>query len=179
MLIFLDDETNPSPILLGHKTVFNDFSPKEQQCLLVKKVHSGFWRIIFFLRPLLCIILIEYIRNLSKTLNQFISVWTFGHRTVLFCSDNMCIGGKNLFLLYLIIVLRIEWMRTFFNVTCCSRLPLWVGYFMYFKLMCVLFYLMFLMDVLLQLKKSIWKAMCVLLFDVFNGCSTSVKEINR
>ena len=35
------------------------------------------------------------------------------------------------------------------------------------------------MDVLVQLKKQIGKAMCALLFDVFNGCSGSVKEINR
>ena len=35
------------------------------------------------------------------------------------------------------------------------------------------------MDVLLQLKKHVGKAMCVLLFDVFNGCSTSIKETNR
>ena len=35
-----------------------------------------------------------------------------------------------------------------------------------------------LMDVLLQLKKWIGKATCILLFDVFNGCSTSIKEIN-
>ena len=38
---------------------------------------------------------------------------------------------------------------------------------------------MFLMDVLLQLKKEIGKAMCVLSFDVYNGCSTSIKEVNR
>ena len=35
------------------------------------------------------------------------------------------------------------------------------------------------MDVLLQLKKHVGKAMCVLLFDAFNGCSTSIKETNR
>ena len=35
------------------------------------------------------------------------------------------------------------------------------------------------MDILLQLKKEIGKARCVLLFGVFNGCSTSIKEINR
>ena len=35
------------------------------------------------------------------------------------------------------------------------------------------------MDVLLQLKKYIEKAMCVLLFDVFKVCSASIKEINR
>ena len=35
------------------------------------------------------------------------------------------------------------------------------------------------MYVLHQLKKQIGKAMCVLLFDDFNGYSTSVKEINR
>ena len=43
----------------------------------------------------------------------------------------------------------------------------------------MLFYLMFLMDVLLQLKKWIGKAMYVLLFDVSNGCSSSIKETNR
>ena len=37
---------------------------------------------------------------------------------------------------------------------------------------------MFLMDILLQLRR-LGKAMCVLLFDVCNGCSTSIKEINR
>ena len=36
------------------------------------------------------------------------------------------------------------------------------------------------MNVLPQLKKQIGKArMRVLLFDVFNGCSTSITEINR
>ena len=45
--------------------------------------------------------------------------------------------------------------------------------------MCVFFYLMFLMDVPHQLKKWIGKAMFVLLFDVFNRCSTSINEINR
>ena len=35
------------------------------------------------------------------------------------------------------------------------------------------------MDVLLQLKKQIAKVMPVFLFDVFNGCSTSIKERNR
>ena len=34
------------------------------------------------------------------------------------------------------------------------------------------------MDVLLQLKNYIGKAMCVLLFNTFNGCSRSIKEIN-
>ena len=34
------------------------------------------------------------------------------------------------------------------------------------------------MDVLLQLKNYIGKAMCVLLFNTFNGCSSSIKEIN-
>ena len=33
----------------------------------------------------------------------------------------------------------------------------------------VFFYLMFLMDVLLQFKKQVSKAMCVLLFNTFNG----------
>ena len=37
---------------------------------------------------------------------------------------------------------------------------------------------MFLMDILLQLRR-LGKAMCFLLFDVCNGCSTSIKEINR
>ena len=37
---------------------------------------------------------------------------------------------------------------------------------------CVFSYLMF-------LKKQIGKAMRALLFDVFNGCSSSVKEINK
>ena len=49
---------------------------------------------------------------------------------------------------------------------------LWVGYFIYFKFTRVFFYLMFLMDVLLQLKKQRGKAMCVLLFDVFNSFMT-------
>ena len=35
------------------------------------------------------------------------------------------------------------------------------------------------MDVLLQLRKEIGKAMPVPLFDVFNGCSSSIKKINR
>ena len=35
------------------------------------------------------------------------------------------------------------------------------------------------MDVLLQLKIQIGKAMSVILFYVFNGCSSSIKEINR
>ena len=61
---------------------------------------------------------------------------------------------------------------------CCSRQRLWVGYFIYFKLTRVFWYLMFLMNVLLQLKKLIGKAMCVFLF-VFNRCSTSIKEIDR
>ena len=38
---------------------------------------------------------------------------------------------------------------------------------------------MFLIDVLVQLKKQKVKAMCIVLFDVFNRCSTSTKEINR
>ena len=38
---------------------------------------------------------------------------------------------------------------------------------------------MFLMDAVLQLKKYKGKAMCVLLLDIFNGCSSSIKEINR
>ena len=42
---------------------------------------------------------------------------------------------------------------------------------------------MFLMDVLVHSIKErnriISKGMCVLLFDVFNGCSRSIKEINR
>ena len=38
---------------------------------------------------------------------------------------------------------------------------------------------MFLIDVLVQLKKQKVKAMCIVLFDVFNGCSSSIKEINR
>ena len=42
----------------------------------------------------------------------------------------------------------------------------------------VFFYFMFLMDILPQLRR-LGKAMCVLLFDVCNGCSTSIKEINR
>ena len=54
-----------------------------------------------------------------------------------------------------------------------------VGYFIYFKFTRALFYFMFLMDVLLQLIKYVGKAMCVLLFDAFNGCSTSIKETNR
>ena len=44
---------------------------------------------------------------------------------------------------------------------------------------CMFFYLMILMDILLQLKKWIGKAMCVLLFDVFNKCPTSIKEVKR
>ena len=38
---------------------------------------------------------------------------------------------------------------------------------------------MFLLDILCQLKKYIGKGMCVLLLDVLNRCSTSIKEINR
>ena len=56
---------------------------------------------------------------------------------------------------------------------------LWVGYFIYFKFTRVLFYLMFLMDGLLQLKQQIDKAMCALLFDVFNGWSAPIKAVNR
>ena len=47
-------------------------------------------------------------------------------------------------------------MLIFVNFICCSRLQLWLGYFIYFK-----FYT------------------CALLFDIFNGCSSSIKEINR
>ena len=54
-----------------------------------------------------------------------------------------------------------------------------VGYFNYFISTCVFFYLIFLIDALLQLKKETGKAMCVLLFDIFSGCSCSIKEINR
>ena len=47
--------------------------------------------------------------------------------------------------------------------SCCSRLRLWVGCFIYFKFTRVFFHLMFLMDVLVQLKKYgnslIWKGM--------------------
>ena len=39
------------------------------------------------------------------------------------------------------------------DVLRCCRLRLWVGYFIYFKFTRVSFYLMVLMDVLLQLKK--------------------------
>ena len=41
-----------------------------------------------------------------------------------------------------------------FAKICCSRLRLWVGYFNYVKFT------------------------CVFLFDVFNGCSSSIKEMN-
>ena len=45
-------------------------------------------------------------------------------------------------------------IKAFFpNDICCSRLQLWVGYLIYFKFARVYFYLMFLMDVLLQLTK--------------------------
>ena len=39
--------------------------------------------------------------------------------------------------------LRIKWMDIFANVIHCSRLRLWVGYFIYFKLTHLLVYLMF------------------------------------
>ena len=42
--------------------------------------------------------------------------------------------------------LRIKCMDIFANVIGCSRLRLWVGYFIYFKLTHLLVYLMFLMD---------------------------------
>ena len=42
--------------------------------------------------------------------------------------------------------LRIKCMDIFANVIRCSRLRLWVGYFIYFKLTHLLVYLMFLMD---------------------------------
>ena len=42
--------------------------------------------------------------------------------------------------------LRIKWMDIFANVIRCSRLRLWVGFFIYFKLTHLLVYLMFLMD---------------------------------
>ena len=35
------------------------------------------------------------------------------------------------------------------------------------------------MDVLHQLNIEIGKAVCVLLFDAFNGYSTTIKEVNR
>ena len=44
--------------------------------------------------------------------------------------------------------------------------------------MCVLLFDV-LMDFLLQLKKWIGKAMSLFLFDAFNGCFSSIKEINR
>ena len=78
-----------------------------------------------------------------------------------------------------ILDLRMQQRPIFTNVIYCSILLLWVGYFIHFKFTSVFFHLMFLMDVLVHLKKEIDKAVCVLLFDVFNGCSSSVKEINR
>ena len=42
--------------------------------------------------------------------------------------------------------LRIQWMDIFANVIRCSRLRLWIGYFIYFKLTHLFVYLMFLMD---------------------------------
>ena len=54
-----------------------------------------------------------------------------------------------------------------------------VGYFNYFISTCVFSIWYFLIDALLQLKKETSKAMCVLLFDIFRGCSCSIKEINR
>ena len=54
-----------------------------------------------------------------------------------------------------------------------------VGYFNYFISTCVFSIWYFLIDALLQLKKETGKAVCVLLFDIFSGCSCSIKEINR
>ena len=64
----------------------------------------------------------------------------------------------------------------FANVICCSRLQLWVGSFTYFKFSRMFFYLMFKLDVLLQLKKWIGKAMCVLLFDVLMDFLIQLKK---
>ena len=52
--------------------------------------------------------------------------------------------------------LRIQSRLIFANVICCSSLWLWEGYFIYFE-----FYV------------------CVVLFDVFGGCSTSIKDTHR
>ena len=48
MLIFLDNETALSPILLGHRTVFIDSLPKLKQHFFVKKVRSGFEELYTF-----------------------------------------------------------------------------------------------------------------------------------
>ena len=44
-------------------------------------------------------------------------------------------------------------IKDFLLTSCCSRIRLWVGYFIYFKFIRVFFYLMFLMEVLVQLNK--------------------------
>ena len=44
--------------------------------------------------------------------------------------------------------LRIQWKLDFANVIHCSRVRLWVGYFIYLKFKLVFFHLMYLMDVL-------------------------------
>ena len=58
--------TKLSPILLGHRPVFSDSSPKEQEYFFVEKVHSGFEGLYLVLRSLLCLILIVYIRIVFK-----------------------------------------------------------------------------------------------------------------
>ena len=65
--------------------------------------------------------LIHYIRNYRKV-------------------EGLCTFFVKLF------TLRIKCMDIFANVIGCSRLRLWVGYFIYFKLTHLLVYLMFLMD---------------------------------
>ena len=60
----------------------------------------------------------------------------------------------------------------FANFMYCSRPPLWVGYFIYFKFTSVFFYFM----CSTSIKEIIGKAMHVLLFDVFSGFVLQLKK---
>ena len=60
MLIFLDDETVPSPVLLGHGQFLLILHLNSSTNFLLKK----------FILVLKCIILIEYIRSMSKEMKS-------------------------------------------------------------------------------------------------------------
>ena len=60
MLIFLDDETVPSPVLLGHGQFSSILQLNSSTNFLLKK----------FILVLKCIILIEYIRSMSKEMKS-------------------------------------------------------------------------------------------------------------
>ena len=60
MLIFLDNETVPSPVLLGHGQFSLILQLNSSTNFLLKK----------FILVLKCIILIEYIRSMSKEMKS-------------------------------------------------------------------------------------------------------------